>query len=53
MSERPIEREVPIRLPDRGSWSLGDLLTPDMIRVRPNPNRKRAPNLERPDEVAE
>ena len=53
MPERPIEREVPIGLPDQGSWKLGDPLTPDMIRVRPDPKRRRAPDVELPDEVVE
>ena len=53
MSDRPIERELPIRLPEHKSWSLGDPITPDMIRVRPDSKRRRAPNAELPDNVAE
>jgi hypothetical protein len=53
MSERHIEREVPIRPPDHGEWRLGDPLTPDMIRVRPDSKRRRAPNADLPDYVAE
>jgi hypothetical protein len=53
MSERRTEREVPIRLPEQGSWKLGDPISPDMIRVRPDPKRKRVSNAEFPDEVVE
>jgi hypothetical protein len=53
MPDRPIEREVPIRLPEQKSWRLGDPITPDMIRVRPEAKRDRAPNVELPDEAVE
>jgi hypothetical protein len=53
MSERLIEREVPMGLPNQGSWKLGDPLTPDMIRVRPGPKRTKVPNAELSDEVVE
>ena len=50
---RYIEREVPIGLTNQGAWKLGDPITPDMIRVRPDPKRRRVPDVELPDFVVE
>jgi hypothetical protein len=50
---RYIEREVPIGLTNQGAWKLGDPITPDMIRVRPDATRRRAPEAELPQYVVE